>query len=179
MVLPLIIGIISGAIVGVVAEQKNRPFFPWAVYGFLLFFIAIIHLAALGDRKYEEDELKKLGYVKCPSCTKWVKSEGSICGHCGTALQETHHPSASPPAETAVPGEKKLCRWCKEHFKEEYGNKCPACGGLQIHFLRDNPLLIALILCLMLAYLVIFSQFSNDPFAPTTSKPPTGQSSEF
>ncbi len=178
MLVPLIVGIISGAIVGVIAEQKNRPFFPWAVYGFLLFFIAIIHLAALGDRKYEVQELEKMGFVACSSCGKMVKADQPICRHCGATLQASSGPQSVDTAKPA-PGKEKFCRWCNEALRDEHGNKCPACGGAQIHFLRDNPLLIALIVCLVMAYLVIFSQFSEDPFSPTEPRLPTEQSSEF
>ncbi|MFQ5596566.1 MAG: hypothetical protein ACE5GK_00800 [Nitrospiria bacterium] len=164
MVLPLIVGIISGAIVGVIAEQKNRPFFPWAVYGFLFFFIAIIHLAAVGDRKYEERELEAFGFIKCAACGRMVTTEGGECRYCKAPLQR-RAATASQKGDAGpegFSGEKKFCRWCKEPFKPEYGNKCPSCGGLQIHFLKDNPLLIVLILSLASAFMALFSQIGEE-----------------
>lgn len=177
MVLPLVIGIISGAIVGVIAEQKNRPFFPWAAYGFLFFFVAIIHLAAIGDRKYEEKELEAFGFVKCPSCGQLVKGDATECRHCKATLEA----KMTTTAESRIEGvngsaDKRFCRWCKEPFKDAYGNKCPSCGGLQIHFLKDNPMLIVLILCMMIAFLALFSQVGDESF-PISS--PTEQSSDF
>ncbi|MFQ5781347.1 MAG: hypothetical protein ACE5HN_11260 [Nitrospiria bacterium] len=179
MVLPLVIGIISGAITGVIAEQKNRHFLPWAVYGFLFFFVAIIHLAAIGDRKYEEKELEAFGFVKCPSCSKMVKGDATECRFCKTSLQArdaTATTASDDKRAENTSGEKKFCRWCKEPFKEAYGNKCPSCGGLQIHFLRDNPMLIVLILSLMIAFLAMLSQV-GDESVPISS--PTEQSSDI
>ncbi|MBN4053127.1 hypothetical protein JYT92_00040 [bacterium AH-315-L15] len=174
MVLPLIVGIISGAIVGVIAEQKNRPFFPWAVYGFLFFFIAIIHLAAIGDRKYEEKESEAFGFIKCPSCGGMVKGEAGECRYCKATFQSRPATAPKTPGATAeFSGEKKSCRWCKEPFKPAYGNKCPACGGLQVHFLKDNPLLIILILCLMIAFMAVFSQVGEESLSTPS------QSEEF
>lgn len=162
MVLPLIIGIISGGIVGVIAEQKNRKFFPWAIYGFLFFFLAIIHIAAIGDRKYEEDKLDQMGFIKCPGCGKRVSGESSVCQYCNLSLQseESHSSAEAAKQQEAI---SKLCRWCKTPYKESYGNKCPSCGGMQIHLLRDNPLLIALMICLVFAIIIVLGQMEAEP----------------
>lgn len=170
MVLPLIIGFISGGIVGVIAEQKNRKFFPWAIYGFLFFFLAIIHIAAIGDRKYEEEELDRLGFIKCPACSKRIRNESTVCQYCKTTLQETGaEASPSTPAEPTT-GKEQSCRWCKIPYKEAYGNKCPSCGGMQIHLLRDNPLLIVLMICLVFAIFVVLGQMEGETLRPTGSQ---------
>ncbi len=177
MVLPLIIGFISGGIVGVIAEQKNRKFFPWAIYGFLFFFIAIIHIAAIGDRKYEEEELDHLGFIKCPGCSKRISGESSVCQYCKLSLME-EAPAASSPTSVEPEGKSKFCRWCKTPYKESYGNKCPSCGGLQIHLLRDNPLLIALMLCLVFAIMLVLGQMEVE--SPEANSPqPMEQLNEF
>ncbi len=169
MVLPLIIGFISGGIVGVIAEQKNRKFFPWAIYGFLFFFLAIIHIAAIGDRKYEEDELDQLGFIKCPGCSKRISNESTVCQYCKITLKELD--AADSPATLAEPGGKgQSCRWCKTPYKEVYGNKCPSCGGLQIHLLRDNPLLIVLMLGLVFTVFLVLGQMEGEPLQPTGSQ---------
>ncbi len=158
MVLPLIIGFISGGIVGVIAEQKNRKFFPWAI---LFFFLAIIHIAAIGDRKYEEDELDQLGFIKCPGCSKRISGESEVCQYCHMSLKEVK-PAALAETVTEPAKSGKLCRWCKTPYKEAYGNKCPSCGGMQIHLLRDNPLLIVLMLCLVFAIFVVLGQMEGE-----------------
>ena len=172
MVLPLIIGFISGGIVGVIAEQKNRKFFPWAIYGFLFFFLAIIHIAAIGDRKYEEEELDRLGFIKCPGCSKRISGEAKVCPYCKTTLKEveTAPPATAPESAPESEGNNKSCRWCKTPYKEAYGNKCPSCGGMQIHLLRDNPLLIVLMLCLVFAIFVVLGQMEGESLQPTGSQ---------
>jgi len=178
MLLPLIIGFISGGIVGVIAEQKNRKFFPWAIYGFLFFFLAIIHIAAIGDRKYEEEELDRLGFIKCPGCTKRISSEAAVCQYCKVTLKEVvgESPTLAASESATEPslnlkGNSKPCRWCKSKYKESYGNKCPSCGGMQIHLLRDNPLLIVLMLCLVFAIFMVLGQMEVEPLQPTGSQP--------
>ncbi len=164
MTLTLIIGIILGAIVGVIAEQKNRSFFPWALYGFFFFFVAIIHIAVIGDKKYEDQDLKEMGYIKCPACAEMVRREASLCRHCKTTLQAG---SPQPEAEPKTPGTVRSCRWCHQEYSGAHTNKCPYCGGLQIHFLRENRVLIALIICLLAAILVYSAQEVTNEFQRT------------
>lgn len=155
MTLTLVIGIILGAIVGVIAEQKNRSFFPWALYGFFFFFVAIIHVAAIGDKKYEDQSLEEKGYMKCPTCAEMIRREASLCRHCKTTIQEG---SPQTEADEKTPGVVRVCRWCHQEYSGERTNKCPYCGGLQIHFLRDNRILMVLIFCLLAAILVYSAQ---------------------
>jgi hypothetical protein len=179
MVLPLIIGFISGGIVGVIAEQKNRKFFPWAIYGFLFFFLAIIHIAAIGDRKYEELELDKLGLIKCPGCSKRVSAESVVCQYCNADLPKGRVESTTFSGEhSESKASQQRCRWCQVQYKETYGNKCPSCGGMQIHLLRENPLLIALMLCLVFAIFLVLGRMENEPI-PSDSSPPMEQLNEF
>lgn len=164
MTLTLIIGIILGAIVGVIAEQKNRSFFPWALYGFFFFFLAIIHIAAIGDKKYEDQGLEEMGYMKCPACAEMVKREASLCRYCKTSIQKG---SSETEADAKTSGTVRSCRWCHQEYSGEHANKCPYCGGLQIHFLRENRILIALIFCLLAAILVYSAQEVTNGFQET------------
>ncbi len=171
MVLPLIIGILLGGIVGVLAEQKNRQFFPWALYGFFFFFFAIIHIAVIGDKEYEDRQLEGMGYKKCPACAGMIHAEAIACKHCGGTAGSASPTEASHASEEVrtVSGDKGTCRWCKQTYVMTAGNKCPSCGGLQKHFLKDNPILLVLIFCLMLAFLVVLTQGSNEPLQPLSS----------
>ena len=160
MILPLIIGIILGGIVGVIAEQKNRPFFPWALYGFFFFFFAIIHIAVIGDKQYEDWQLRGMGYVKCAACAEMIRKDALICKHCGVKV-------GTPPDEIGAtePDPKVMgrCRWCNAAIRTDYANKCPSCGGLQRHFLRDNPVLMVLLFFLVAAFFVVLAQVSETP----------------
>ncbi|MEC4678412.1 MAG: zinc ribbon domain-containing protein [Nitrospirota bacterium] len=162
MIFPLVIGMLLGAAVGVIAEQKNRPFFPWALYGFFLFFFAIIHIAVIGDKAYEDDQLKGMAYKKCPACAEMVKNEAVFCKHCKTSLS----PEISRAAPDVLP---RPCRWCKQDLVDPEVNKCPSCGGLQRHFLKDNPMLMILLFCLMLAFFVMLNQAEVEVEAPSPS----------
>jgi len=164
MTLTLVIGIILGAIVGVIAEQKNRSFFPWALYGFFFFFVAIIHIAAIGDKKYEDQGMEERGYIKCPSCAEMIRREAYLCKHCKTTLKE-EPPQSEPDAK--MPEAVTSCRWCHQEYSGKHTNKCPYCGGLQIHFLRENRILMVLIFFLLMAILVFSSQEVPDGFQRT------------
>jgi len=160
-VLTLIIGILLGGIVGVIAEQKNRPFFPWAIYGFFAFFFAIIHISVIGDKAYEDAQLAGMGYVKCPACAEMVRRDALVCRHCRTNIREgaavARQKEASP-----VPG-MKHCRWCKAEVGTEDVSRCPSCGGLQKQLLRENPVLMVLLLLLVAAFFVVLSQVGEAP----------------
>ncbi len=162
MILPLIIGMLLGGVVGVIAEQKNRAFFPWAIYGFFFFFLAIIHIAVIGDKAYEDRQLEGMGYKKCPACAEMVKSEAVFCKHCRTSLS----PNASS-SESDAP--KYPCRWCKQDLIKPEVNTCPACGGVQKHFLKDNPTLVLLLMGLIVAFFIMISQVEMEGPRPPVS----------
>lgn len=161
MVLPLIIGIILGGIVGVIAEQKNRPFFPWAVYGFFFFFFAIIHIAIIGDKAYEDWQLNGMGYVKCSACAEMIRRDALICRHCKTTIGEK--PTGTESSDASSTLEMGHCRWCKAEIGGNYANRCPSCGGLQKHFLRDNPILMVLLFFLVAVFFIVLTQVSDEP----------------
>jgi len=170
MILPLVIGMLLGGVVGVIAEQKNRSFFPWAIYGFFFFFLAIIHIAVIGDKAYEERQLLGMAYKKCPACAEMVKNEAVFCKHCKTRLSPDDPQHAADVLA-------RPCRWCKQDLVNPDVNKCPACGGLQKHFLKDNPILVLLLFCLMVAFLVMINQVEMT--APPTSVPSSEDLSSF
>ena len=174
MILPLIVGIILGGIVGMIAEQKNRAFFPWALYGFFFFFFAIIHIAIIGDKAYEDLQLKGMGYVKCSVCAEMIRRDASICRHCKTTIGEKT--VEAQPNSASTTSEMKHCRWCKAETGGDEVNRCPSCGGLQKHFLRDNPILMVLLFFLVAVFFVVLTQVSEEPL-PTT--PAQNEFSQF
>lgn len=170
MVLPLVIGMLLGGVVGLIAEQKNRSFFPWAIYGFFLFFFAIIHIAVIGDKAYEDRQLAGMGYKKCPACAEMVKNEAVICKHCRTVLES--NASVKEPVRP-LGDSQNACRWCKIQPIDLDMNKCPSCGGLQKHLLKDNPVLLVLIFCLAAAFLIAVTQLEQESFQPRPSSEET------
>jgi len=175
MVLPLIIGILLGGIVGMIAEQKNRAFFPWALYGFFAFFFAIIHIAIIGDKAYENAQLEGMGYVKCRACAEMIRRDASICRHCKTSIGEKTEVAA--PIKNATAQEMKHCRWCQAEIGAEYVSRCPSCGGLQKQFLRENPVLMALLFFLVAAFFIVLTQVGETPLPAT--EPTSPEISQF
>ena len=46
----LIFAAILGILVGMIAKSKGRDFFPWWLYGSLLFIVAIVHVLLIKNR---------------------------------------------------------------------------------------------------------------------------------
>ncbi len=68
----LFLALILGIIPGLIASAKGQSFFPWYLYGVLLFIVALIH-AILTESK---------NGIKCPSCGKRIKENAKACKYC-------------------------------------------------------------------------------------------------
>ncbi len=80
----LLVAALIGLIPAYIAQKKGRSFFPWWIYGALLFIVALPH-AILIKPNLPQMERAALdsGYKKCPRCAEMVKPNAKICRFCG------------------------------------------------------------------------------------------------
>ena len=80
---------ILGILVGLIAKSKGRDFFPWWLYGTLIFIVAIVHVLVIKpDESRLEQEAIAAGGKKCPRCAEIVKSEALACRFCGHEFED-------------------------------------------------------------------------------------------
>ncbi|EMW2000161.1 MULTISPECIES: zinc ribbon domain-containing protein [Morganellaceae] len=75
----LIFWILLSIIIGCVAASKDRSFLGWCLLSLVISpLISLIILLIVGEGNY----------AICPKCKEKVKSEASICKHCGTQFED-------------------------------------------------------------------------------------------
>lgn len=80
--------IMCGVLTGVIASNKGRSVGLWALYGFALGPLAVIHAFAshTNTTQVEADAVAAGTLRKCPFCAELVKREALICRHCRSEL---------------------------------------------------------------------------------------------
>ena len=68
----LILPFVMAVIVGIIASSKGRSGFGWAVYGFFLGFIALVHILVTSGANLK----------RCPDCLSKIPAEAHVCAHC-------------------------------------------------------------------------------------------------
>jgi hypothetical protein len=95
--------VILGILVGMIAKSKGREFFPWWLYGSLIFIVAIVHVLLIKpDEKHAEREALASGSKKCPRCAELVKREASICRFCRYDFESAEITGSRPRAPAAL-----------------------------------------------------------------------------
>jgi Uncharacterised protein family UPF0547 len=78
------LAMLLGINVGMIARSKGYGFFPWWLYGSLLFIIAIVHVLLIKPNAgHLERQAISAGGKKCPMCAEIVKADAKICRFCG------------------------------------------------------------------------------------------------
>lgn len=127
---------VIGVIPAVIANRKGKDFFPWWIYGTLLFPIALIHaIAAKTYHRGIELHQASEGMRKCPQCAEMVKAEAKICRYCQRDLPAVESPVVAPdPVSDAVqvPRRPTQCPDCgRKAFAWDIDNRvstCASCG---------------------------------------------------
>jgi len=92
LIVGLVVTLSLGLIPAAIAESKGREHTRWWVYGFLFFFIALIHSLLINPNSEAKERGRLEGGTgrKCPFCAEVVKVEAIKCKHCGSILKATH-----------------------------------------------------------------------------------------
>ena len=111
-----------------IAKNKGRVFWKWYIYGFFLFFIALIH--AIRIKQGEPIAASISDWRKCPHCAELIKKEATICKHCHSAVEPYVAPE--PTSNITAPTAQAIGVWeCKKCGAETPRNEwvCKSCGA--------------------------------------------------
>jgi hypothetical protein len=89
----LIFAAILGVIVGMIARSKGRAFFPWWLYGTLIFIVAIVHVILIKPNEAHAEREALATGKKCPRCAEIVKEQARVCRFCGHEFPEGRQPA--------------------------------------------------------------------------------------
>lgn len=78
----IVLWLFLSVVAGMIASKKGRSFFWFFLLGILLSPVIGIISALIADKNMEAK-----GFIKCPECAEFVKSEAKSCKHCGTRLK--------------------------------------------------------------------------------------------
>lgn len=102
----LVLWVVMGVVVGIVAASKGRNFLLWAIYGFLIWPVALVHAIVLAKTAQQQasDALQaQIGMVQagshkaCPKCAEMVKAAATVCRFCGHDFDNPDGPAKTLP----------------------------------------------------------------------------------
>ena len=78
------------AIVAMIAHGKGYKPLGWALYGLLIWPVALIHILIKPDLKAAQGAVarERAGRRPCPFCAEPVKRQAKVCPHCQRDLPE-------------------------------------------------------------------------------------------
>ena len=100
----LVFAVVLGFIPAMVAKNRGRDFFPWWLYGSLLFVVALPH-ALLIKPQIADVERQQLaqGLRKCSFCAEMIKPDAKVCRFCGRDLPTSEPEQAAAESEPPAP----------------------------------------------------------------------------
>lgn len=91
-------------LVTIIAIARGRNPWIWALYAFLLWPVALVHvLVTPGDvTKVEARKIEKNENRKCTFCAELIRPEAKVCRYCHRDLPELPVPPPPPPARDPI-----------------------------------------------------------------------------
>lgn len=79
----IVIWIVIAVVVGLIAHSRGRSFIGWAIYGLLIWPVAIVHLLCIGrTERGLERKARAEGRTRCPYCSEHIRREARVCPYC-------------------------------------------------------------------------------------------------
>lgn len=85
-----VLWLVMAGVVAIVANSKGRDAFPWFLYGFLIWPIALTHAIVLTGRQpaaASADSRAKPRRRPCPHCAEPILPAAKICRFCGSEVE--------------------------------------------------------------------------------------------
>lgn len=127
----LIFAMVLGVIPGFIAQSKGRSFFPWWIYGTLIFIVALIHSIVMkdDDTVIEQNKLSE-GTKKCPRCAETIKLEAKVCRYCSNEFTdyEIETLKDEKTALTKLKSKHGVHHWSDDDSTHNIESRCPTCG---------------------------------------------------
>lgn len=124
--------LIMAIIVAMVANSKNRSWFPWFLYGLVIWPIALVHALIVTKENLSQSNGKPSNKT-CPNCGAILKGTYTWCRYCNTSISE----------DIVIPEERE-CPFCAELIKVK-AVKCKHCGSdVGAHRTNDKSCEVAL-----------------------------------
>jgi hypothetical protein len=76
----ILVAIVFGVVSAMIASAKARNVFGWFAAGLLIGPFALVVLALPARTKNGR-------FAECPACCEVVRSDATVCRHCGTAFE--------------------------------------------------------------------------------------------
>ena len=91
--------LVMAMIVAFIADSKGRNWFGWALYGFIIWPIALVHVLATTSSQAAQDRmaLESGAKARCPQCAELIRREAKVCPHCQRDLPEGWPPKRLRP----------------------------------------------------------------------------------
>ena len=112
------IAFILGFIPAMIAKSKGRSFFPWYLYGFFIFIIALVHSILIKDTSPTSNDITPETHMTCPDCKEFVRIGARKCKHCGCIFTDKE-PRENPRTLATNSELKEAKKTAEDRYREK------------------------------------------------------------